>query len=78
MATWYLVCPKCKQKFIHNKVNDRAIEQSFRNSFGLTARPSIAVYELECPKCRVRSTYQQFHLTCGDDESDEFAKVKGA
>lgn len=78
MPQWVLVCPKCKQKFVHSQVDETAIKEAFFSSYGLVARPKLAVEVLTCPNCKVKSFYKQFDLIYSEDDADETAKGRGA
>jgi hypothetical protein len=69
MAQWVLVCPACKRKFAHGEISDAAIEETFRNSGGLTARPRLSVDRLTCPSCDVKSWYVDFDLVYTTDDA---------
>jgi hypothetical protein len=76
MSQWVLVCPRCKEKFAHRQIDDKSVEEAFRTSFGLVARPQLPVDILTCPSCNARSWYHQFDLIYSDDP-DKGAKGEG-
>jgi uncharacterized protein YbaR (Trm112 family) len=78
MSRWVLVCPRCKKEFIHSQVSDAAIQEAFRNSHGLVARPHLELDVLTCPHCNMKSWYQDFDLIYSEDDADPTAKGKGA
>jgi uncharacterized protein YbaR (Trm112 family) len=78
MSQWVLVCPRCKHKFHHSEISDVAVEETFRNSGGLTARPRLTVDRLVCPSCNAKSWYPDFDLIYSTDDTDTTAKGKGA
>jgi DNA-directed RNA polymerase subunit RPC12/RpoP len=77
MAKWLLICPHCNHKFPHAKINDAAVAEAYRDSFGTDARPTLPEKRLKCPYCEMESLYRRFHLVCEDDP-DQTAKGKGA
>jgi DNA-directed RNA polymerase subunit RPC12/RpoP len=77
MAKWLLVCPRCNHKFAHSKINEKAVEEAYRDSFGTDAKPDLPDKRLTCPYCEMKSLYSRFHLICEVDP-DETAKGEGA
>jgi uncharacterized Zn ribbon protein len=77
MAKWLLVCPHCIQKFAHVKINEAAVEQAYRDSYGTDPKPDLGETKVTCPHCEMESLYRRFHLIC-EDETDESAKAKDA
>jgi uncharacterized Zn finger protein (UPF0148 family) len=77
MTKWFLICPRCDHKFPHAKIDDKAVEEAYRDSFGADAKPNIPEKRLTCPFCQMEFPYGRFHLVCEDD-SGRPAKGKGA
>jgi DNA-directed RNA polymerase subunit RPC12/RpoP len=77
MAKWLLVCPHCNHKFAHSKINEKAVEEAYRDSFGTDAKPDLGEKKLTCPYCETKSLYSRFHLIC-EVGPDETAKGEGA
>lgn len=77
MAKWSLVCPHCNHKFVHTMIDDKAVEEAYRHSYGADAKPNIPEKSLTCPFCQMESLYGRFHLIF-EDEGDQPAKGKGA
>jgi len=77
LTKWLLVCPNCDHKFAHIKINDAAVAEAFRDSFGTDPKPGLGEINLACPYCGMESLYRRFRLICEDD-SDETATGKGA
>jgi hypothetical protein len=77
MTRWLLVCPNCDQKFAHTKINDAAVAEAFRYSFGTDPKPDLGEMKLACPYCWIESLYRRFRLV-SEDDSDETATGKGA
>jgi uncharacterized protein YbaR (Trm112 family) len=77
MAKWLLVCPHCNQKFAHIKINEAAVAEAYRDSYGTDPKPDLGEKNLTCPHCEMESLYGRFHLI-REDDPDESAKGKGA
>lgn len=77
MAKWLLVCPRCNHKFVHAKIDEKAVEEAYRHSYGADPKPNIPEKSLTCPFCQGEFLYGRFHLIC-EDEGNEPAKGKGA
>jgi uncharacterized C2H2 Zn-finger protein len=77
MGKWLLVCPHCNHKFAHTKIDEKAVEEAYRDSFGTDAKPDLGEKMLTCPYCQMESLYARFHLI-HEDDADETAKGEGA
>jgi uncharacterized Zn finger protein (UPF0148 family) len=77
MTKWVLVCPNCDHRFEHSKINDAAVAEAFRESFGTDPKPDLHQTKLACPYCRKESLYGRFRLI-SEDDSGETATGKSA
>jgi uncharacterized Zn finger protein (UPF0148 family) len=73
-----LVCPHCNHKFVHSKIDEKAVQEAYRDSYGIVAKPNLAVQKLTCPYCELASSYQRFQLMYSEDDSDPAAKGHSA
>jgi len=64
MPRWAITCPGCNQKFTHTEIPKEAINQAWRDPFGILPKPTIpaAGEKRSCPNCENESVYHPFNL----------------
>jgi uncharacterized protein (DUF2225 family) len=64
MPKWAITCPHCNQKFAHTEIPTEAINQAWRDPFGILPKPTIpdAGDKRSCPNCKNESVYHPFNL----------------
>jgi hypothetical protein len=72
MLFWMLRCPACARNFVHSKIELAAIEEAYRDPFGVLQRPLFArlTENHTCPGCNLESVFHRQHLFYHDDSSD--------